>query len=312
MPKEIQDVKVALIEEALELRSLENTSKISIASPEQLQNFISQEDIILKIKLKNKRTGASLILCQKGIDESIQFYLAKAGIYAIRRVPKSDMQAVSKATNAKIVARLEDLDLDSLGSAQKVFEKKINEDEFTYIIGCENPQNLTILIKGSSDHILDEIQRAIEDALNDVASILKDSKVVPGGGAIEIELSRRLKEFAKTLNGREQLAVEIFAESLEFIPITLAENAGLDPIDILTELKVAHESSNPNFGLNLFNNRIEDMLKQGIIEPLRVKTQAIGSASEVAIMILRIDDLIAAKKRKGNNLNNPNSILDYD
>lgn len=313
MPKEINNVKIALIEEALELRSLENTSKISIASPDQLQNFISQEDIILKNKVeKIKKTGANLILCQKGIDESVQFYLAKAGIYAIRRVPKSDMQAVSKATNAKIVARLDDLDLESLGSAQKVFEKRINEDEFTYIVGCENPQNLTILIKGSSDHILDEVQRAIEDALGDVASILKDSKVVAGGGAIEIELSRKLKEFAKTLNGREQLAVEIFAESLEFIPITLAENAGLDPIDILTELKVAHESNNPNFGLNLFNNKIEDMFKQGIIEPLKVKTQAIGSASEVAIMILRIDDLIAAKKRKGNNLNNSNSMLDYD
>lgn len=312
MPKKLENVKIALIEESLELRTLENNTKISIDSPEQLQNFMSQEDLILKNKVeKIKKTQANLILCQKGIDDVVQFYLAKAGIYAIRRVPKSDMQAVSRATDARIIAKLDDLDEADLGYAEKVYEKKIDDESFTYITGCKNPQNLTILLKGGSDHILDEIQRAIEDALGDVSSILKDSNVVAGGGAIEIELSRQLKKFAQTLNGREQLAVEVFAESLEFVPLTLSENAGLDPIDILTELKVSHESGNKNYGLNLFTNKIQDMFKEGIIEPLKVKTQAIDSASEVAIMILRIDDLIAAKKRD-NHSNSTKSFSNYD
>lgn len=313
MPKRIEDAKIALIEEALEIRNPETEAKVSIASPQELQNFISQEDLILKNKVKKiKETGANVIVCQKGIDELVQFYLAKEKIYAIRRVPKSDMHSISKATKAKIVSKLSELSPDDLGFAEKVEEIKTSDEALTYITGAQNPKAITILIRGGTDHVIDEIERAIRDALGDVSTILKDSKIVAGGGAVEIELSRQLKKFAQTLRGREQLAVEEFANSLEFIPITLAENAGLDPIDILTELRSAHEASQENAGLNLFTNQIEDTYFHGIIEPLKVKTQAINSATEVSIMILRIDDIIAAKRKPSNPLKNPSRMMDYD
>ncbi len=313
MPQRVENAKILLLEEALEIRTPEMDSKISIASPEQLQNFLSQEDLILKNKVeKIKATGANVIICQRGIDEVVQFYLSKAGIYAIRRVPKSDMQSISKATGARILSKLTEVNQEDIGYAQLVLEKKESEQGFTYITGCSNPKTLTILIRGGSEHVMDEIERAIKDALGDVAALLKDSKIVSGGGATEIEMSKQLKQYAQTLTGREQLAVEQFAEALEYIPITLAENAGLDPIDILTELKSAHESGQSNFGLNLFTSKIENTLTAGIIEPLKVKTQAISSATEVAIMILRIDDVIAARRKGGHSLKNPSEMLDYE
>jgi archaeal chaperonin len=313
MPQRVDNAKIALIEEALEIRTPETEAKISVASPAEMQNFISQEDTILKNKVeKIKQTGANVLICQKGIDELVQFYLAKEKIYAIRRIPKTDMQSLAKATGAKIVSKLSELTPEDLGYAQIVEEKKDSEDGLTYITGCQNPKALTILIRGGTDHVIDEIERALRDALGDMATILKDSKVVAGGGAIEIELSRRLKHFAQTLRGREQLAVEEFASALEFIPTTLAENAGLDPIDVLTELRSAHESSQVSSGLNLFTNQIEDTSFHGIIEPLKVKTQAIHSATEVSTMILRIDDVIAARQKNGKPLRNPSAMADYD
>ncbi|MBU2576464.1 MAG: TCP-1/cpn60 chaperonin family protein [Nanoarchaeota archaeon] len=301
MPKKVNDAKIALIEEALEVRGPEMEAKISVSTPDQLQSFLNQEDSILKSKVEwIKESGANVIFVQKGIDELVQHYLARSGIYAVRRVAKSDMQNLAKATGAKIVSKLSEISPGDLGYASYVEEKKDGEDGMTYIMGCKNPKALTILIRGGTEHVIDEIERAMKDALGDVAATLKDSKVVAGGGAVEIELSKRLKEYASTLKGRERLAVEEFASAMEFIPITLAENAGMDPIDVLTELRASHDAGMKNVGLNLFNGKIEDTLMQGIIEPLKIKTQAIASASEVAIMILRIDDVIAAKKMQGN------------
>jgi archaeal chaperonin len=303
MPQKVENAKLALIDSALEVKSPGTDTKISITSPDQFQSFINQEEEILKSMVeKIKQSGANVVVCQKGIDEIAQFYLAKSKIYAIRRVAKSDMQKVAKATGGKIVSDIKALTPNDLGLAAEVEERKETEEGFTYITGCKNPKALTILIKGGTDHIIDEMERAIKDGLGDVSATLKDSKVVAGGGAVEMELSKQLKEFAQTLKGREQLAVEQFASALEYIPTTLAENSGLDPLDTLTELKVAHDSGNKNAGLNLFTGKVEDTLMSGVIEPLKIKTQALSSASEVAMMILRIDDVVAS----GSQGNTPN------
>jgi len=299
MPKIVNNAKIALIDSALEIKNLEMESRVSISSPEQFQSFVNQEEQMLKSMVeKIKQSGANVVVCQKGIDEVVQFYLAKAGIYAVRRVSKSDMQKIAKSTTGKIVSNISELSSNDLGKSAKVEEIKEGEEGMTYITGCKNPKAITILIRGGTEHVIDEMERAIKDGLGDVSAVLNDSKVVAGGGAIEIELSKRLREFAQTIAGRERLAIEEFASALEFIPITLAENAGMDPIDTLTELKTAHNSGNKNAGLNLFTGKVEDTLMNGIIEPLKVKTQAIASASEVAMMILRIDDVVAAGNLK--------------
>ena len=295
MPQSVRGAKIALIDFSLELRNLEIETKISISSPEQLHGFIAQEereikDMVEKVKL----SGANVIFCQKGVDDFAQYLLAKEKIYACRRVSRSDMEKMSKATGGKIVSNLSELNPFELGSADLVEEVKHGEDSLTYVRGCQNPKALTILIHGGTEHVIDEIERAIKDGLGDVASALQTGLVVSGGGAVEIELAKRLREFGHSLSGREQLAVEEFASALESIPATLAENAGLDPIDVLTELKSRHDSGERNAGLNLFTNKIENMLEARIIEPLKIKTQAINSASEVAMMILRIDDVIAS------------------
>ncbi len=299
MPFKVDDAKIALIDFPFELKNLEIDTKISISSPEQLQSFINQEEQSIKRMVdKMKETGANVIFCQKGIDDFAQYLLSKAGIYACRRVAKSDMEKIAKATGGKVVSNLNEISSGELGNAQVVEEVRHAEDSFTYVKGCQNPKALTILIHGGSGHVIDEIERAIKDGLGDVISSLKSGLVVPGGGAIEIELAKRLKEFSQGLSGREQLAVEEFASAFEFIPSTLAENAGLDPIDILTELKSRHDAGERNAGLNLFHNKIENVLENKIIEPYKIKSQAINSASEVAIMILRIDDVIASEGKK--------------
>jgi len=312
MPRKIEDAKIALIDCALEIKSPERETRISISSPEQLQSFLNQEeDILNQIVVKVRESGANVLVCQKGIDDIAQFYLAKSGIYSIRRVAKTDMQKLAKATGGKIISNLKELSSGELGAASLVEEKKDGDEAMTYITGCKNPKALTILIRGGSEHVIDEIERAIHDGLGDVSAVVKDPKVVAGGGAVEIEVSKRLKEFSKTLKGREQLAVEEFASALEYIPIALAENAGFDPLDMLTELKASHESGNKNFGLNLFTGRVEDSLMNGVIEPLKVKTQAIASASEVATMILRIDDVIASGNKSPAKIN-PSLMQDYE
>ena len=312
MPVRVDGAKIALVEEALEVRGPEMEAKISVSSPEQLQSFLSQEDSVLREKVEMIRvSGANVVFVQKGVDELVQYYLAKAGVYACRRVAKSDMQALAKATGGKIVSKLSELKADDLGEAEFVEERRDGEEGMTYIMGCSNPKAISILIRGGSEHIVDEVERAVRDALGDVAAVVKDSMVVAGGGAVEIELAKRLREFASGLKGRERLAVEEFASALEFVPTTLAENAGMDPIDVLTELRASHDAGMKNHGLNLFSGKVEDNLANGIIEPLAVKSQAVSSAAEVAIMILRIDDVIASKK-SGANHNISSSMKDYD
>ncbi len=302
MPSVVNDAKIVLIDFPLELKNPEIDTKISISSPDQLQSFINQEEKTIKEMVeKVKASGTNVIFCQKGVDDFAQYLLSKERIYVCRRVAKSDMEKISKATSGKIVSNLNELNPTELGHAKIVEEIKHGDDTLTYIRGCQNPKALTILIRGGTEHVIDEIERAIKDGLGDVVASLKSQLIVPGGGAIEIELARRLRHFGQSLSGREQLAVEEFASALEFIPTTLAENAGLDPIDVLTELKSRHDAQERNVGLNLFNNKIENVLEARILEPLKIKTQAINSASEVAIMILRIDDVIASSGKGGMN-----------
>jgi chaperonin GroEL (HSP60 family) len=246
---------------------------------------------------KIKESGANVVFCQKGIDEMAQYYLAKEKVYACRRVAKSDIEKLARATGAKIISNINELSLEQLGYAASV-EQVSDGETYTYIRGCKNPKALTILIRGGTEHVIAEIERALKDGMGVVASAIKDKKILPGAGAIEIELAKRLRDFANSLGGREQLAVEEFASALEFIPITLAENAGLDPIDILTELRARHGKGEINAGINLLAGKIEDSIQAGIIEPIKIKQQAIASATEVAIMILRIDDVIAAGNKK--------------
>lgn len=304
MPKHITNARIALLDLHLELKSPDIDTKISISSPEQLRGFIDSEEKMLKEMIgKIKNSGANVVFCQKGIDDMAQYYLTKNKIYACRRISKSDMEKLAMATGGKIISNLNDLNLEDLGSSKSIEEIKRGENIMTYVNGCINPKALTIIIRGGSEHVIDETERAIKDGLGDVGAVLKDGMVVSGGGAVEIELAKRLKEFSVSLSGREQLAVEEFSNAIECIPTTLSENAGLDPIDVLAELKSAHDQGKKNFGLNLFLNKIEDTKEAGIIEPLKVKTQAITSASEVTNMILRIDDVIASKRSTNQQIN---------
>jgi len=300
MPSIVKGAKIVLIESPLEIKNPEIDTKISISTPEQLNGFLMQEEREIRGMIeKIKSSGANVVFCQKGIDDFAQYLLSKSKIYACRRISRSDMEKLSKATGAKIISNLNELTASELGSAQVVEEVKHGEETFTYVRGCSNPKALTILIHGGTGHVMDEIERAIKDGLGDVVCSLRSGLVVPGGGAVEVELARRIREFGHSLSGREQLAVEEFASALEFIPTTLAENAGIDPIEVLTELKSRHDSGEKNAGINLFTNKIENMVQSKIIEPLKIKTQAINSAADVAIMILRIDDVIASSGPSG-------------
>jgi len=297
MPSKIENARILLVDVPLELRNPETEAKISVSTPDELHSFIESEERYLKnMTEKIFNSGANVVFCQKGIDEVAQYYLAKRGIFACRRIPRLDMIKLSRATGGKVISNLSDIQIEQLGKAGVVEEISKGEENVIYIRECNNPGAVTIVLRGGTSHIIDEIERAVKDGLGVITAAIKYGKIVAGGGAVEIELSRRLKIYAKTLSGREQLAVEEFASALESIPQALAENAGLDPIDILTELKKRHEVGLYNHGLNLFNNEIEDTLAAGIIEPMKVKTQAINSASEVAIMILRIDDVLISKR----------------
>jgi len=298
MPRSMEKVKIALINSAMEVKKTEGDAKIQITDPTQLQAFLDEEERMLKAKAdKIIASGANVIICQKGIDDYVQYYLAKANIMAIRRAKKSDMEKLAKATGARIVTTLDELTKDDLGKAGGVEVMKISDDEMTFVTGCKKAKAVSILIRGGTDHVVDEIERATHDALSVVAIGLEDGFAVAGGGAPETELALRLKEYAATVGGREQLAIEAFANALEIIPRTLAENAGLDAIDTLVNLRSAHEGKrgNKNAGLNAFDGKVYDMIRMKVVEPLRVKTQGITSAAEVANMILRIDDIIASK-----------------
>ncbi len=295
MPRIVKDAKVLLLDTAVEIKNTETDAKIQITDPSQLQGFIEMEEKMLKDMVdKIKATGANVLFCQKGIDDTAQHFLAKYGIFAVRRVTKSDMEKLARATGGKIISNLDDVSEKDLGYAGLVEERKISDESMVFITECKNPKSVTILIRGGTDHVIDEIKRAMEDAIGDVAAALKSGLVVGGAGSVEIELANELRKFANTLSGREQLAVQAFADSVEVIPRTLAENAGLDPIDILAKTKSEHEHGKKWAGIDVFEGKVVDAWKEGIIEPLKIKTQAIQSASEVAIMILRIDDVIAS------------------
>jgi len=297
MPSIVKNAKIALLDCALEIKEPETDAKIQINDPAQLQAFIEREEQEIKQMIeKIVSSGANVVFCQKGIDDLAQHYLAKNGIYAVRRVAKSDIEALSKATGAKIVAKVKDLKESDLGFAGLVEERKLGKDNMTFVEECKNPKAVSIIIRGGTEHVVTEVERALKDAIGDLVAAIIVGKCVAGGGASEVEVAKRLREFAETLSGREQLAVQAFAETLEVIPRTLAENAGLDPIDCLTELKAKHDKGEVDAGLNVFAGRTENMWEKGVIEPLKIKTQAIQSASDAAIMLLRIDDVISAGK----------------
>ena len=297
MPKRVTNAKIALINGAIELKDTEVDAEISITSPDQLQAFLSQEEEMIKGMVdKIKSKGANVVFCQKGIDDLAQHYLAKAGILAARRVKKSDMEKLARATDAKVASSVDELEKGDLGRAGLVEERKVGGDEMIFVEKCENPKAVSIMLHGGTEHVVDDIERAVTDALRVVGVTIEDEKLVAGGGATEVELALKLRDYASTVGGREQLAINAFADALEIIPKTLAENAGLDTIDTLVELRSKHEQGKKTAGLNVFTGEAIDMVKAGVVEPLRIKTQAVGSASESAIMILRIDDVIAASK----------------
>ncbi|HPJ30742.1 MAG TPA: thermosome subunit alpha [Methanothrix sp.] len=296
MPKKVKDAKIALLNTAIEIEKTEVDAKIEITSPDQLQAFLDQEETMLR-DMVNKivSTGANVVFCQKGIDDLAQHFLAKAGVYTIRRIKKSDMEKLARATGGRIVTSIHDLAESELGRAGLVEERKIAGDDMTFVVECENPKSVSIILRGGTEHVVDELDRAMEDALRVVGVALEDTLLMPGGGAPEIELALRLREYAATVGGREQLAIEAFAEALEIIPKTLAENAGFDQIDTLVALRSSHEKGVKAAGLDMESGTPTDMQDKGVIEPMRVKTQAINSAAESAVMILRIDDVIASK-----------------
>jgi len=299
MPKRVENAKIALLDCPLEIEKTEFDAKINIESPEQMEAFLKQEETMLR-EMVDKITaiGATVVLCQKGIDDMVQHFLARKRLLTVRRIKKSDMEKLAKATGGKIISNLDDMNSADLGYANLVEERKIGDDKMTFIEGCKHPRAVTILIRGGTERIVDEAERSLHDALCVVRDIVEEPKVLPGGGAPELEVSRVLKKYAGTLPGREQLAVKGFAEAFEAVPVTLTENAGLDPIDILSELRAAHEKGETWAGIEVHSGKVRDMTAVGVFEPLAVKKQIIKSATEAASMILKIDDVIASGKMK--------------
>jgi thermosome len=299
MPKRVEKAKIALIDTALEIEKTEFDAKINIESPEQMDAFLKQEENMIKDMVeKLVAKGANVILCQKGIDDLAQHFLSRKKILAVRRVKKSDMEALAKATGGQVVTSLNELSKKDLGYAQLVEERKIGDDKMTFIEGCKNPLAVTILIRGGTERIVAEAERSLHDALCVVGDVVEEPKILAGGGAPEMEVAKVLKEYAESLPGREQLAVMQFAEALEAIPTTLAENAGLDPIDIISELRANHEKGKVWAGVDVNAGKVGDMEKAGVFEPIAVKKQIIKSCSEAASLILKIDDVIGSGKMK--------------
>lgn len=302
MPTKVSKAKVALIDTPLEIKKTEIESKIQINDPSQIQAFLDQEEASIKKMVDQiNKTKANVLICQKGIDDLAQHYLAKYGIMAIRRAKKSDIEALAKATGGRVVSNLEAISSDDLGFAGLVEVRKIGDDDMTFVTDCKNPKAVSILVRGGSEHVIDEIERNLADAIGVVALVVKDGKIVTGGGAVEIELALKLRKYAPRVGGREQMAFESFANAVEVVPSTLAENAGLDVIDTLMGLRKAHtqKGRNPHAGLDAYSGKVVNMKSRNVVEPLRVKTQALSSATDVATMILRIDDVIASKQPEG-------------
>jgi thermosome len=297
MPRLIHNARIAVLDCPLEIEKTEFDAKLHIETPEQMKAFMEQEEQMLKEMVdKIAAAGANVVVCQKGIDDVAQHFLARRGILAVRRVKRSDIEKVAKATGARIITRIEEISEKDLGRAKLVEERRVGEDKMVFIEGCENPKAITILIRGGTKRLVDEAERSIKDALNVVKDVLVEPKIVAGGGAPEIEVSLALRDYAKTLPGKEQLAVEKFAEAVEIVPAQLAENAGLDPIEAIVNLRAKHKEGQRWAGINVFEGKIDDMYKLNVLEPVLVKKQTIKSAVEAAAMILRIDDIIAASR----------------
>ena len=297
MPKRMQKAKIALLDTAMEIEKTEFSAEIKISNPQQMQSFLDEETKLMKDMVdKVAEAGANVVLCQKGIDEIAQSFMAKQGILAARRIKKSDIEKLSRATGGRIVTNLEDLRASDLGNAGLVEERKIGDDKMIFIEDAKDPKSVSILIRAGLERMVDEAERSLKDALSVVIDVVKKNKIVAGGGAVETELAKRIRDYATKIGGREQLAVEAFADAMEAIPRTLSENAGLDQVDILVALRAAHEAKGLWSGINVYTGEITDMMKEGVLEPVKVKEHAIGSAVEVASMILRIDDVIAAAK----------------
>jgi len=299
MPKRVEEAKIALIDTALEVEKTEFDAKINIETPEQMEAFLHEEENMLREMVdKVSSKGVNIVICQKGIDDMVQHFLARKGVSAVRRAKKSDMEKLAKATGGRVITNLDDFSEDDLGYAKLVEERKIGDDKMTFIEGCKNPKSVAILIRGGTERIVDEAERSIHDALSVIRDVVQEPKALAGGGAPELEMSRALRDYAESLPGREQLAVQKFADAIETVPTTLGENAGLDPIDILSELRARHDKGETWAGVDVFDGKVKDMKKLEVYEPLAVKKQVIKSATEAATMILKIDDVIAAGKMK--------------
>ena len=300
MPTKIQNAKIALVNAALEVEKTEVSSEIRISDPSQMQMFLEEENRMLKGMVdKLQSAGANVLICQKGIDDIVQHYLSKQGILAVRRVKESDMTKLSKATGGRITSNLDDISEKDLGSAETVQQKKIESDKWVFIEGCNNPHSVTVLIRGGSQRVVDEADRSIHDALMVVKDVIEKPMIVAGGGSPEAYLAGKLRVWADSFDGREQLAIKQYAESLEAIPLTIAENAGMDPIDSLITLRTKQNSGEKTTGINAREGKIGDVYSLDIVEPLVVKEQIIKSATEAACMILRIDDVIAISGGSG-------------
>lgn len=299
MPKRVEKARIALIDSSLEIKKTEYDSKLNIESPDQIEAFLEQEEAMLQeMAEKIIRTGATVVICQKGIDDMAQHFLARKGMVAIRRAKKSDMEKLAKATGGKIVSKLDDITSKDLGFAELVEERKIGDDKLTFIEGCKNPQSVTILIRGGNQRLTAEAERSLHDALCVIRDIILEPKVVAGGSAPELEISSVLRKYAESISGRESLAVKVFAETMETITEILTESAGLQPIDVLSELRAKHEKAETWAGIDAREGKIQDMSKKGVYEPVTVKKQIIKSATEAATLILKIDDVIASGKMK--------------
>jgi len=301
MPDKIEDAKIAVIDSPIEVKETETDAEINISDPTQMQNFVEQEEKQLKEMVNAiDNAGANIVLCQKGIDDMAQHYLAKKGIYAVRRVSTGDIDKLAKATNANTVTSITEIENTDLGNAGTVEERLVGGNSMTFISDCPEAKSVSILIRGGTEHVVDEIERAMEDAIGGVSSALRDGRVVGGGGATEVELAQNLRDYADSVGGREQLAINAFADTLEIVPRTLAENAGFDPIDTLVDLRNKHDAGETWSGINVTSGESQKLFDEGVVEPQQTKTQAVSSASEAAEMILRIDDVISSSSTGDN------------
>ncbi len=299
MPKLVRKAKIGLLNAAMEIEKTEFSAKIHIEKPDEMQAYLDQEEQMLREMVKKvKGAGVNVLFCQKGIDDMVQHFLAREGVMAARRLKKSDMEALAKATGAKVVTSVDDLSKEDVGYAATVEERKIGDDKMTFVEGCKNPKAVSILIRGGTERIVDEAERSLHDALSVVRDVVREPKIVAGGGAPEVEVARRLRRYAEGISGRERLAVSAFAEALEVIPTTLAENAGMDPIDAISEMQSRHEKGEMWVGINSMDGKVSEMAELDVYEPMQVKAQALKSATEASTMLLKIDDVIAASKMK--------------